>query len=251
MAKWGMLVARTDPDVPKHRGMTYFIVDMKAPGVEVRPLKQITGDAEFNEVFFTDVRIPDSRRLGEVGGGWSVAVTTLMNERLALSGLSVTGRGDGPIRHAVRLWQERADKNEALRDELMRVWIETEVVRLTATRARQNLERGVPGPENSTTKLAMALNQQRIWETCMQLAGPSALLIGGYEMTQPTAMGGDSGALGEGDDIDVARCYLVTRGTSIGGGTTDVMRNILGERVLGLPAEPRVDKDIPWRQVPR
>jgi alkylation response protein AidB-like acyl-CoA dehydrogenase len=97
----------------------------------------------------------------------------------------------------------------------------------------------------------MALNQQRIWETCMQLAGPSALLIGGYEMTQPTAMGGDSGALGEGDDIDVARCYLVTRGTSIGGGTTDVMRNILGERVLGLPAEPRVDKDIPWRKVPR
>jgi alkylation response protein AidB-like acyl-CoA dehydrogenase len=253
IARWGLLLTRTDPDVPKHKGLTYFVVDMTAPGVEVRPLRQITGEAEFNEVYFTDVRIPDSRRIGPVGDGWTVATTTLMNERLALSGLSVTERGGGPIRQAVRLWNERADadRDVALRDDLLKIWCETEVVRLTSMRAHENLERGVPGPENSTTKLSMALNQQHIWELCMRLAGPSALLTGDYEMVQPTAMGGDAGALGERDDVDVARCYLVTRGTSIGGGTTDIMRNILGERVLKLPGEPRADKDVPWKLQPR
>jgi alkylation response protein AidB-like acyl-CoA dehydrogenase len=253
IARWGLLLARTDPDVPKHKGLTYFVVDMKSPGVEVRPLRQITGEAEFNEVYFTDVRIPDSSRVGPVGEGWTVATTTLMNERLALSGLSVTERGGGAVRQAVRLWNERAepDRDPVLRDELLKLWCETEVVRLTSMRAQENLERGVPGPENSTTKLSMALNQQRIWELCMRLAGPASLLTGEYEMVQPTAMGGDAGALGERDDVDVARCYLVTRGTSIGGGTTDIMRNILGERVLKLPGEPRNDKDVPWKLQPR
>ncbi len=253
IARWGLLLARTDPDVPKHEGLTYFVVDMHSPGVEVRPLRQITGDAEFNEVYFTDVRIPDSARIGPVGKGWTVAVTTLMNERLALSGLSVNEQGGGPIRQAVRLWSERSDvdRDPVLRDDLLKVWVETEVVRLTAMRARENLERGVPGPENSTTKLSMALNQQRIWDLCMRLAGPAGLVTGSYEMVQATAMGGDAGALGERDDVDVPRCYLVTRGTSIGGGTTDIMRNILGERVLKLPPEPRADKDQPWKLQPR
>ncbi len=251
IARWGLLLARTDPDAPKHAGLSYFIVDMTAPGVEVRPLRQITGDAEFNEVFFTDVRIPDAHRLGEVGQGWQVAVTTLMNERLALSGLTMTKRGSGPISNAVRLWRETGRSDPALRDALLQTWIETEVIRLTATRAKASLERGTPGPENSTTKLAMALNQQRIWELCMQLAGPSALLIDSYEMTQPTLMGGDGGALDDSDDAEITYCYLVSRGTSIGGGTTDVMRNILGERVLGLPGEPRVDKESSWRLSPR
>ena len=252
VARWGLLLARTDPDVPKHEGLTYFIVDMTAPGVDVRPLRQLTGEAEFNEVFFTDVRIPDTHRLGAVGQGWAVAVTTLMNERLALSGLSVTGRGAGPIRHAVRLWRERSDKDGALRDELTRVWIETEVLRLTSIRAREALERGTPGPENSTTKLAMALNQQRIWELCMRLGGPRAgLLKNSYEMVRPTVMGGDSGVLGDGEEVEISQCYLVSRGTSIGGGTTDIMRNILGERVLRLPPEPRTDKDLAWRALPR
>ncbi|HVX68444.1 MAG TPA: acyl-CoA dehydrogenase family protein [Mycobacteriales bacterium] len=253
IARWGLLLARTDPDAAKHEGLTYFVIDMTAPGVEVRPLRQITGEAEFNEVYFTDVRIPDSRRVGPVGNGWTVALTTLMNERLALSGLSVTERGGGPIRQAVRLWQERepVDRDPVLRDELLKLWAETEVVRLTSMRARENLERGIPGPENSTTKLAMALNQQHIWELALRLAGPAGLLTGTYEMVQPTAMGGDAGALGERDDVDIARCYLVTRGTSIGGGTTDIMRNILGERVLRLPPEPRADKDQPWKRQPR
>ncbi|HVT19785.1 MAG TPA: acyl-CoA dehydrogenase family protein, partial [Mycobacteriales bacterium] len=205
IARWGLLLARTDPDVPKHEGLTYFVVDMHSPGVEVRPLRQITGDAEFNEVYFTDVRIPDSARIGPVGKGWTVAVTTLMNERLALSGLSVNEQGGGPIRQAVRLWSERSDvdRDPVLRDDLLKVWVETEVVRLTAMRARENLERGVPGPENSTTKLSMALNQQRIWDLCMRLAGPAGLVTGSYEMVQATAMGGDAGALGERDDVDV------------------------------------------------
>jgi alkylation response protein AidB-like acyl-CoA dehydrogenase len=251
VARWGLLLARSDPDAPKHAGLSYFIIDMHSPGVEVRPLRQLTGDAEFNEVFFTDVRIPDTRRLGAPGQGWQVAVTTLMNERLALSGLTVTGQGEGPIRHAVRLWHDNGHDDPILRDALLRTWIESEVIRLTSVRAKQSLERGTPGPENSTTKVAMALNQQHIWELCMQLAGSSALLIDSYEMTQPTTMGGDSGALGEGDDPEVTYNYLVTRGTTIGGGTTDIMRNILGERVLGLPGEPRVDKDVPWRLAPR
>jgi alkylation response protein AidB-like acyl-CoA dehydrogenase len=252
VARWGLLLARTDPDLPKHEGLTYFIVDMTVPGVDVRPLRQITGEAEFNEVFFTDVRIPDNHRLGDVGQGWTVAVTTLMNERLALSGLSLTVRGAGPIRHAVRLWRDRSGKDGALRDELTRVWIETEVLRLTSIRAREALERGTPGPENSTTKLAMALNQQRIWELCMHIGGPrNSLLKNSYEMVRPTLMGGDSGALGEGDEVEISQCYLVSRGTSIGGGTTDIMRNILGERVLCLPSEPRADKDVPWRLLPR
>ena len=250
-ARWGLLLARTDAELPKHAGLTYFVVDMHAPGVEVRPLRQLTGEAEFNEVYFTDVRIPDAMRIGPVGAGWQVAVTTLMNERLALSSLTVTERGGGPVRHAVRLYGALDEPDPVLRDDLMKVWIETEAIRLTASRARQALERGAPGPENSTTKLAMALNQQHIWELCLTLAGPQGLLTSSYEMTRPTVMGGDAGALGESDDVEVSRCYLVTRGTTIGGGTTDVMRNILGERVLGLPAEPRVDKDAPWRLVPR
>lgn len=113
------------------------------------------------------------------------------------------------------------------------------------------MERGTPGPENSTTKLAMALNQQHIWELCTRLAGPQSLLKRSYAMTQPSVMGGESGALGDADDVEVSQCYLVTRGTTIGGGTTDIMRNILGERVLRLPSEPRADKDLPWRLLPR
>jgi alkylation response protein AidB-like acyl-CoA dehydrogenase len=150
ISRWGMLVARTDPEQPKHKGLTYFVVDMHAPGVEVRPLRQITGDAEFNEVYFTDVRIPDAERLGEVGDGWRVSITTLMNERVSIGG-AIAPKGSGPIGEAVRLWKERTPDPDgaveaARKDELMRLWIRAEANRLTNLRASQNRRLGTPAP---------------------------------------------------------------------------------------------------------
>jgi alkylation response protein AidB-like acyl-CoA dehydrogenase len=240
-ARWGMLVARTDSEQPKHKGLTYFVVDMHAPGVEVRPLRQMTGEAEFNEVYLTEVRIPDSERLGAVGDGWRVSLTTLMNERVAIGG-NVIPRGSGPIGEALRLWRERSDHDEVLRDELARLWIEAEVNRLTNIRASQNRQKGTPGPEGSVSKLAFAELNKRIYEFCIQLLGPAGMLYGSYEMRQPaTAMSMDS----------VQKAFLRARANSIEGGTSEIMRNILGERVLGLPGDVRTDKDLPWAQVPR
>src|SRR5687768_6302941 len=145
LSKWGMLVARTDPDQPKHKGMTYFVVDMEAPGVEVRPLYQITGEAEFNEVYFTDVRIPDSERLGDVGEGWGVTLTTLMNERVSIGG-QIQPRGGGFIGEAVKIWKQKGHTDPALKDELMKLWIRAEVLRLTNIRAQQLRSIGTPGP---------------------------------------------------------------------------------------------------------
>jgi len=249
VARWGLLLVRSDPDVPKHRGLTYFVVDMHAPGVDVRPLRQMTGEAEFNEVYFTDVRIPDAYRLGAVGEGWKVATATLMNERVALGGLAREARGAGVIRHALRLWNARRDRDPVLRDQLARLWIEAEVLRLTMLRAQSRREQGTPGPEGSIGKLAMGEFQQRLFAFCMTLLGPEALLISNYEMTRPTVMG--ESALGADDAVDLQKAFLTTRGTTIGGGTTEIGRNILGERVLGLPREPAVDRDLPWSQVPR
>src|SRR5215211_115869 len=123
LSKWGMLVARTNPDAPKHRGLTYFVVDMHAPGVEVRPLRQITGEAEFNEVYFTDVRIPDSERLGDEGDGWRVSLTTLMNERVSIGG-AIQPKGSGPIGEAVKIWRQKGHSDPALKDQLMQLWTE-------------------------------------------------------------------------------------------------------------------------------
>ncbi|HEX6236019.1 MAG TPA: acyl-CoA dehydrogenase family protein, partial [Acidimicrobiales bacterium] len=160
IADRGMLVARSDPDAPKHKGLTYFALDMHAPGVEVRPLRQMTGEAEFNEVYMTDVRVPDADRIGDVGDGWRVAMTTLMNERTSLGGGGGggrPGRGSGAIAEAVRIWREEvADRSPTLRDRLMRLWIEAEVLRLTNARATQNRRAGNPGPEGSIAKLGFA-----------------------------------------------------------------------------------------------
>jgi alkylation response protein AidB-like acyl-CoA dehydrogenase len=244
ISRWGMLLARTDPDVPKHRGLTYFVVDMHAPGVEVRPLRQLTGHAEFNEVFFTDVRIPDSMRLDEVGAGWRVATTTLMNERVALGG-GVPARESGPIQQAVKIWKNKADKSDADRDRLVRLWIEAEVSRMTNLRARESRRAGTPGPEGSVSKLKGAELNKRIYELCVDLMGMDATLYpSGYELVRP-----DKASLFGGGDPRVA--FLRSRANSIEGGTSEIMRNILGERVLGLPGEPRSDKEIPWAQVPR
>ncbi len=242
ISRWGLLVARTDPQQPKHKGLTYFVVDMHAPGVEVKPLYQITGEAEFNEVFFTDVRIPDSERLGEVGDGWRVSLTTLMNERVAIGG-SIAPRGSGPIAMAVDLWNKRDDKDPAVRDRLMALWIRAEINRLTNIRASQNRAKGTPGPEGSIGKLAFAELNKEIYELCVDLLGPEGMLYpGGYQRTRPeVAM----------DTRTPQKAFLRARANSIEGGTSEIMRNILGERVLGLPGDVRTDKDLPWIEVPR
>jgi alkylation response protein AidB-like acyl-CoA dehydrogenase len=247
VARWGLILTRTDPEAPKHKGLTYFIVDMHAPGVEVRPLRQMTGDAEFNEVYFTDARIPDSQRIGEVGEGWRVALTTLMNERVTVGAMGKERRGQGDIHHAVDLWLERGFDDPVGRDTLSRLWIEAEVLRLTNIRAQEMRQQGTPGPEGAILKLAVGEFEQRLFTFIVNLLGAEGMLISDYEMRRPSYIG--EGTLG--DDADLQKAFLAVRGTTIGGGTTDIGRNILGERVLGLPGEPRVDKDLPWSQVPR
>ena len=242
LAKWGMLVARTDPDQPKHKGMTYFVVDMEAPGVEVRPLYQITGEAEFNEVYFTDVRIPDEERLGEVGEGWRATLTTLMNERVAIGG-GIQAKGTGFIGEAVKVWNEKAIDDPARKDELMALWVRAEVLRLTNIRASQLRAVGTPGPEGSIGKAMSAdLNKDISAFTVGLLGAEGMLKPDGYPMERPKhAM----------QWANPQQAFLRARANSIEGGTTEIAKNILGERVLGLPGDVRNDKDIPWALVPR
>lgn len=246
VSKWGMLVARTDPNQPKHAGMTYFVVDMEQPGVEVRPLRQMTGEAEFNEVYFDDATTPDSERLGEVGDGWRVAITTLMNERVSIGG-TVPQRGSGTISVAVKAFKERVgDWDEATakikRDALMELWTRAEVHRLTNARASSNRKVGTPGPEGSVGKLESALLNQAIYEYTMDVLGAEGMLYGSYDKEQPdTAM----------TFAYPQQAFLRSRANSIEGGTTEVMKNILGERVLGLPGDVRADKGLNWSEVPR
>jgi alkylation response protein AidB-like acyl-CoA dehydrogenase len=248
ISSFGLIIARTNPDLPKHKGMTAFLVDMKAPGVEVRPLFQITGEAEFNEVFFTDVRMPDSARIGGVGDGWNVAVTTLMNERVSIGG-TVTRRGGGLVGEALQLWKERWQGDTsphalALRDRLMSSYIRGEVYSMTNMRAAQTRRAGTPGPEGSVAKLAMAEENKRITELCIDLLGAEGMLFpAGYPMVRPDLVGIGS--------RDVHKLFLRMRANSIEGGTSEVMRNILGERVLGLPGDVRTDKGLAWKDVPR
>jgi alkylation response protein AidB-like acyl-CoA dehydrogenase len=247
IASFGLLLARTDPDAPKHRGITCFLVDMHAPGVEVRPLYQITGEAEFNEVFFTGTRVPDSARLGGVGEGWGVAITTLMNERVSIGG-NVSRRSEGPIGDALALWRarfegDRSPRATALRDRLMASWVRSEVGRLTNLRAAQARRAGTPGPEGSVAKLAFAEENKRIYELCVDMMGAEGMLhSSNYPRVRPSEV-----AMGT---TDIHKAFLRARANSIEGGTSEVMRNILGERVLGLPGEPRADRDLPWKEVP-
>jgi alkylation response protein AidB-like acyl-CoA dehydrogenase len=245
-SNWGMLVARTNPDVPKHKGLSYFVLDMHAPGVEVRPLYQITGEAEFNEVFLTDARIPHSMMLGREGDGWNVVITTLMNERVALGG-GDTGKGGGNIRVLLSLWAERCKNgpvDPVLRDKVTRRWIEAELLRLTNLRARAAASSGTPGPEGSVAKLFSAELNKRVSETCIDVLGADGMLYpDGYPMSRPR----DAGLFGD----NARQLFLRMRAQSIEGGTSEVMRNILGERVLGLPKEPQTDRDLPWSKVPR
>jgi alkylation response protein AidB-like acyl-CoA dehydrogenase len=251
LSKWGMLVARTDPDVPKHDGLSYFVLDMESPGVEVRPLYQVTGEAEFNEVFFNDVRIPHKNMLGKEGQGWRVAITTLMNERVAIGGGGSKKKGGGSIAQVTKLWKERkpgtrsAGEEAILRDRVTQTYIEAELLRLTNQRARAGQKSGDPGPEGSVGKLFQAESQKRMWETALDVLGSDGLSFeAGYELRQ---------GFGGADTPEGLAKYqfLRSRANSIEGGTSEIMRNILGERVLGLPGEPRVDKEVPWKDVPR
>jgi alkylation response protein AidB-like acyl-CoA dehydrogenase len=249
LGDWGMLVTRTNPDAPKHKGMTYFAIDMHSPGVEVRPLRQITGEAEFNEVYLTDARVPDDNRIGAEGEGWRVALTTLMNERTAIGGSAGTyepPRG-GAAYELVKIWRSIPEERRTAvsRDRLMQLWIKGDLLRITNKRASQNMKAGNPGPEGSVAKLNHAELNKELWEFAIDLLGMDGQV--GYDYTYRRA-----------DELDVdghgrgARyAFLRVRANSIEGGTSEIMRNILGEQVLGLPGEPRVDKDIAWSKVPR
>ncbi|MEM7285985.1 MAG: acyl-CoA dehydrogenase family protein [Actinomycetota bacterium] len=251
LGDWGMLVTRSNPELPKHKGMTYFAVDMRTEGVEVRPLRQITGEAEFNEVYLTDARIPDTDRIGDVGEGWRVALTTLMNERAAIGGGGGGGggpkRGSGPISDAVDLWEALPEdrRDGATRDRLMDLWVRAEALRLTNMRASQAAKAGNPGPEGSTGKLIMAELNKRIYEFCVDLMGPAGLIEYDYTFRRPETLSVDGSVHGP------RYSFLRVRANSIEGGTSEIMRNILGEQVLGLPGEPRIDKDVAWSEVPR
>jgi alkylation response protein AidB-like acyl-CoA dehydrogenase len=243
IAARALLVTRTDPDVPKHKGLTYFSVDMRAPGVEVRPLRQATGEAEFNEVFLTDVVIPDADRIGEVGQGWAVSTATLMNERVAL-GAFVLPREGGMIGFSAKTWREHPElRTPGLHEQLLRLWAAAEVSRLAGERLRQQLAAGQPGPEGSGAKLVAARLNQEIAGFELELLGADGLLYSDWTMHRP-----------EGADFygrDAGYRFLRSKGNSIEGGTSEILRNIVAERVLGLPPEIRLDKDKPWKDLPR
>jgi alkylation response protein AidB-like acyl-CoA dehydrogenase len=247
VASFGMLLVRTNPDVVKHKGLSYFVLDMRSPGVEVRPLFQLTGDAEFNEVFLTDVRVPDANRLGVEGDGWRVAVTTLMNERVALSGGPVP-RGAGAIGELVAAWDVARDSvpdaiRGPMRDRVADLWIRAEVLRLTNQRAKAGALSGTPGPEGSVGKLGSAELTKQIQEAVIDLLGPRGMLHeAGYPLERRA---GGSGA------VSPSARFLRSRASTIEGGTSEIMRNILAERVLGLPGDIRVDTEVPWRSIPR
>ena len=248
LADFAMLVTRTNPELPKHKGMTYFALDMKAEGVEVRPLRQITGEAEFNEVYMTDVRIPDAHRIGDVGEGWRASLTTLMNERNAIGGGGgrVVKRG-AAANEAVKIWNDLDPSLQTgpRKDQMMQLWARAEVGRLTNRRAGENAKAGNPGPEMSIAKLSYSELNKALYEFCIDLLGPDGQV--GYDFTfrRPEDLDLDGASRG------TRYAFLRVRANSIEGGTSEIMRNILGEQVLGLPGEPRLDKAGPWNEVPR
>ncbi|TDJ35295.1 MAG: acyl-CoA dehydrogenase [Gammaproteobacteria bacterium] len=235
---YGILVVRTDPTVPKHKGLSYFFLDMKSPGIDTKPIKQLSGDANFNEVYFTDVRIPDSQRLGEVGQGWQVALTTLMNERASIGGGGTAVGFDSVFKLAqkVTIDDKPAIENSAVRAKLADWYCQEAGLRFTAYRSMTALSRGeTPGPENSIGKLVGAPKTQDMASFAIDL----------MEM---------SGAIWD-EDFAVESglfqgSYMGIPGLRIAGGTDEIMANIIAERVLGLPQEPRMDKGIPFNEVP-
>jgi alkylation response protein AidB-like acyl-CoA dehydrogenase len=233
----GEVICRTDADLPKHKGLTGFVVDMHAPGVEVRPLRQMTGGASFNEVFFTDVRVPDDHRLGDVNMGWTVALTTLMNERASIGGGS--GGGGTGLVSIVRLIEmartfDRAD-DPVVRDALMRLYTGYQVSRYTNMRAAATIKAGgLPGPEMSIGKLALTANLTATTELVGLILGPRLVA--------------DTGEWGT---FAWSTFATGTPGMRIAGGSDETLRNIVGERVLGLPKEPGIDSKSPFKDLPK
>jgi alkylation response protein AidB-like acyl-CoA dehydrogenase len=251
LARYGMLLARTDPDQPKHKGLSYFVVDMHQPGVEVRPLRQITGDAEFNEVFFENARVPDAWRLGPVGEGWRVAITTLMNERVSLSGPgSVSGDtiGGSPVQRVIDRFAPVDDA--VLRQRLAAAWIDHRLIALNNQRAADGRRHGAEaGPEGSITKLQSAEFNQRLQKLAVDLEGADGIAWEGKGLVGEETFSFIGGSA-EGPR-SIARGFLRAQANTIEGGTSAIMRNILGERVLGLPKDPDQSRDLPWKDVPR
>lgn len=240
-SKWGILVTRSDFDAPKHKGLTYFVIDMEAPGVEVRPIKQITGGANFNEVFLTDVRIPDANRLDRVGNGWAVALTTLMNERMSIGG----GMGMGAdllINELNRLANTcyvdgvLGKENPVVRQKISEYYTRMKSMELTVNRTLSALSQGgMPGSESSIIKVAMGILLQEIAAFAMELQGAA-----GFQFGPDSTYGG-----GMWQEL-----YLGIPAIRIAGGTDEVQRNIIGERVLRLPAEARIDKGVSFKDIP-
>ena len=235
---YGVIVVRTDPTVPKHRGLSYFYVDMKASGVEVKPIKQLTGDSDFNEVYFNDVRVSDQQRLGEVGQGWQVSLTTLMNERAAIGG----GFGQMDVALAMAVAQKvEIDGRPALEDASVRArlanwYVQESGLKYTGYRSLTALSRGaLPGPENSIGKLVGAPKMQAMSSYLMDLLEASGAIT-------DESLATEAGI--------IQRAYMGAPGLRIAGGTDEIMANIIAERVLGLPQEPRLDKGIPFNEVP-
>ena len=235
---YGVIVVRTDPTVPKHKGLSYFYVDMKASGVEVKPIKQLTGDSDFNEVYFNDVRVSDQQRLGEVGQGWQVSLTTLMNERAAIGG----GFGQMDVALAMAVAQKvEIDGRPALEDASVRArlanwYVQESGLKYTGYRSLTALSRGaLPGPENSIGKLVGAPKMQAMSSYLMDLLEASGAIT-------DESLATEAGI--------IQRAYMGAPGLRIAGGTDEIMANIIAERVLGLPQEPRLDKGIPFNEVP-
>jgi alkylation response protein AidB-like acyl-CoA dehydrogenase len=235
---WGILVLRTDPNVPKHQGLSYFFIEMNSPGIEIKPIKQISGTSGFNEVYFTDVRVSDAQRLGEVGQGWQVAITTLMNERASIGG----GGGAAGFKTAMELAQkieiddEPAIKNKAVRAQLANWYVQEAGLKYTGYRSMTALSKGeIPGPENSIGKLVGAPKTQDLASFAIDL------------MEQAGVMWAPGN-----DDFDnlFQSTYMSIPGLRIAGGTDEIMANIIAERVLGLPQDVRLDKGIPFTDVP-
>jgi alkylation response protein AidB-like acyl-CoA dehydrogenase len=232
-ADWAILIARTDPDVPKHRGITYFLVDMRSPGIEVRPIKQINGVEHFNEVFLDDVRIPKENVVGEINNGWRVSHTTLGNERAMIGGSANAQNADAVIELA-RSCGRTSDP--LIRQRLAQTWIRSELLRYLGIRLRAATSRGEqPGPEASVMKLAYSMHHARTGDLVLELLGTHGMLIDD-----------DAPVRGTWQDY-----FLNQYQVRIGGGTDEVQRNTIGERVLGLPREPSNDRDVAWSELVR
>ena len=238
-ASYAILVTRTDPDVPKHKGLTYFCVDMKSPGIEVRPIKQMSGGSSFNEVYLTNVRIPDSMRLGDVGQGWRVALTTLMNERASIGGggVSANFRSVKELAERLEIDGQPAIENSTVRQKLASWYVEEAGLKFTEMRTLSALSRGEePGPESSIGKLVAGVKGQDMASFAIDLLEQQGIQ---WDPEQD-----------ELEDAIFVQNFMSLPGLRIAGGTDEIMLNIIAERVLGLPPEPRVDKNVPFADVP-